>query len=511
MATKLRKSSILRYAALLLSAVLMAAAVMTFHGGEGDLYPLSWVMLRQYFLAILGIGISVFSGRFFEIKRKYVPFEITLLISGIYCAVLVWYFNIVVYTPRVVDNHFVVPTVFAGNKLFIYLPLFFALVMLLVSFIERFCYGVHTEGFADNCLTVCFLRFITTGRGIKKITVIYLTVSAFLGILTVTIMFLLLSDIITQIQAPFSVIIVAFTPTAVSVIIFLIITMRKKSSLSDIETIFKGIDSLYENKHIENKVVSEKSPFYNTSEKLVRIGEVTRESIEKGIAGEKMKVELITNISHDLKTPLTSIIGYGELLEKSDLPEDAMEQLQKLNRKSKYLMKMVENVFELSKAASGSAELNIVKLDLRKLLEQSTGELYDRSVETGIEIILDTGGNELNAETDGDKMHSVFQNLLDNALKYSLKGTRIYIVANIVNSEAEIEIISTSSYRMDFDPEKITERFERGDKSRSGEGSGLGLAIAKTYTEACGGKFEIRIKGDQFTAVVKMPLITGGL
>ncbi len=508
MATKLKKGRILRYAVLFLSVVSLSAAVLTFSGGTADLYPLSWNLLKQYLLVILGIVLSVFSGRFFEIKRKRISFEITLLIFGIYCTALICYFDIVVYAPKVVDNNFVIPDAFAGNKAFIYLPLFLVCVSLLVNFIERFCCAVHMEGFAENCLTVRFLRFITTGKGIKKIITIYLMISAFFGILISTILSLAFMDTLSRIEAPFSVIIVCFASTAFSIAVFLIFTMRKKSALSDIETIFGGIDNLYESKPSENNAVSEKSLFYKTSEKLAHIDEITRESIQKGIASEKMKVELITNISHDLKTPLTSIIGYGELLEKDDLPEHLAEKIRKLNYKSKYLMELVENVFELSKAASGNAEINKSKLDLRKLLEQCAGELYDRSLETGTEIILKTGKRELMAETDGIKLHRIFQNLLDNALKYSLRGTRIYIEADAANGEAEIEIINTSSYKMEFNPENITERFERGDKSRSGEGNGLGLAIAKTYAEALGGSFEIKIKGDQFSALVKLPLIT---
>src|SRR5699024_4079004 len=150
-----------------------------------------------------------------------------------------------------------------------------------------------------------------------------------------------------------------------------------------------------------------------------------KESIIKGIASEKMKVELITNVSHDLRTPLSSIMGYGEMLAEMELPEKAAACVKKLNGKAAYLSELVEDVFELSKAAPGDIVKSKSSFDFRKLIQQTVGELYDRAEEQGREIIVTVDGEDIILFNDGARIHRVLYNLLDNALKYSLDGTRI--------------------------------------------------------------------------------------
>lgn len=233
---------------------------------------------------------------------------------------------------------------------------------------------------------------------------------------------------------------------------------------------------------------------------------LVQESVRTTIAQEKLKVDLITNISHDLKTPLTSIIGYGEQLERLALPPDACEILEKLQHKSSYLLDMVEEVFELSKASSGHLPMKKEIIDLGRLLEQTLGGLDDELTQSGFLLKKDFPQTGMMVCCDGLHMHRVFQNLLDNAIKYACPQTRIFIHAcKRTDGFCEVRIRNTSSYPMDFDPEEITERFVRGEKARTGEGSGLGLAIAKTYTESCGGQFRILTEDDIFTAVVCLP------
>ena len=234
---------------------------------------------------------------------------------------------------------------------------------------------------------------------------------------------------------------------------------------------------------------------------------LVQKSIRTTLEQEKLKVDLITNISHDLKTPLTSIIGYEEQLARQNLPPKAMPILNKLQHKSSYLLDMVEEVFELSKASSGYLPMKCETIDIGRLLEQTLGEMDEELCESGFRLKKEYPQKGMLVCCDGLHMHRVFQNLFDNALKYACPQTRIFIRARLRSDNfCEIRVRNTSRVPLDFDPEEITERFVRGEKARTGEGSGLGLAIAKTYTESCGGQFHILIEDDTFTAVVCLPI-----
>lgn len=228
-------------------------------------------------------------------------------------------------------------------------------------------------------------------------------------------------------------------------------------------------------------------------------------AIAQAVADERFKVELISNVSHDLRTPLTAILGYGELLEKENLSPEGAEQLQKLNRKSRYMRDLVDSLFELTKVSSGTVEAKIDRIDLIRLLEQTIGLAEDALQDAGLVVKRKYCENAISLATDGARMHQVFMNLLENAMKYALKGSRIYL--NVLDAEEsyEISLVNTASYEMDFTPEEIVERFARGDKARSTQGSGIGLAIASTYTESVGGSFRVEIDGDQFRAIVRLP------
>ena len=245
----------------------------------------------------------------------------------------------------------------------------------------------------------------------------------------------------------------------------------------------------------------------NGKQSMVRDADnAMRKAVERAVASEKLKVELITNVSHDLRTPMTSIVGYGEMLEGMELSDEADECVRKLNHKSRYLLSMLEDVFDMSKTATGNAALNMEELDLVMLLNQTIAECDDRLGKSGRKLCMDIDSDSVLVRTDGSRMHRVFSNLLDNAVKYSLDGTRIFVTLKTYDDRVSVEIMNTSSYEMNFTPERITQRFVRGDSERTGEGSGIGLAIAKTYTEGVGGSFDIKLKGDSFSAVVTLPL-----
>ena len=195
----------------------------------------------------------------------------------------------------------------------------------------------------------------------------------------------------------------------------------------------------------------------------------------------------------------------GEQLSSLELSPEARDYADRLESKSKYLYTMAEDLFDLSKAASGNITLQETDLDLGRLIEQTLGDMDEKIRASGFSIRRRMPDSPLMVRTDGNRMHRVFQNLIDNALKYSLPGTRIYLYAEEQPDFISVSIVNTASYDMDFDAETITERFVRGSAARTGEGSGLGLAIARTYTEACGSAFRITVKGDQFEAAVRFP------
>ena len=245
--------------------------------------------------------------------------------------------------------------------------------------------------------------------------------------------------------------------------------------------------------------------FSQTEAQLLDVQAKHEEAVKKAVTSERFKVELISNVSHDLRTPLTSILGYGELLQKEVLTEEGREQLSRLNQKAGYMRELVDSLFELTKVSSGVLESKQEKIDLIRLLEQTIGLFDDQLASAGLEVRRHYEIGSVPIVTDGARMHQVFANLLGNAMKYALTGTRIHLEVKEAGDSYRNRMINTASYEMDFDPEEILQRFARGDKARSTRGSGLGLAIAQTYTQSVGGSFSVAVDGDQFSAIVLLP------
>ncbi len=245
--------------------------------------------------------------------------------------------------------------------------------------------------------------------------------------------------------------------------------------------------------------------FAQTEAQLLDVQAQHEEAVRTAVSSERFKVELISNVSHDLRTPLTSILGYSELLQQERLSPEGQEQLRRLHQKAGYMNELVESLFELTKVSSGVVEAKKEQIDLIRLLEQTIGLFDDQLAEAGLVVRRNYGADSLPLVTDGARMHQVFSNLLGNAIKYALQGTRIYLELRETEHSYLIRMVNTASYEMDFHPDEILQRFARGDKARSTKGSGLGLAIAQTYTESVGGTFRISVDGDQFSAVVELP------
>lgn len=229
-----------------------------------------------------------------------------------------------------------------------------------------------------------------------------------------------------------------------------------------------------------------------------------KKSVEQQLKSERLKAELITNVSHDLKTPLTSIINYIELLKKEDLSaEEIRGYIGVLDKKSERLKVLIEDLFEASKMSSGGVELNIEKIDVAALLKQSIAEFDEKIKKASLILKFNCEKKNVYVNLDGKKTWRVFQNLISNIVKYSQPNTRIYV--DLIEEDNNVTIVmkNIAAYEMDFGVDEIFERFKRGDKSRKTEGSGLGLAIANSIVELQGGTLNIEIDGDLFKAIVK--------
>ncbi|SCY43799.1 sensor histidine kinase [Alkaliphilus peptidifermentans] len=242
------------------------------------------------------------------------------------------------------------------------------------------------------------------------------------------------------------------------------------------------------------------------SKNLNNIKEGFKLAVDKEIKSERMKAELISNVSHDLKTPLTSIITYVDLLKDEGIsPNTHREYIEILDKKSKRLQLLIEDLFEASKANSGSIDLNLERVDVIALFRQTLGELEEKIVSSSLSIKTDAPDDKIICELDGKRTYRIFENIMSNTLKYSMANSRVYI--NIEENIKEVRFVfrNISNYEMNFDASEITERFTRGDRSRNAEGSGLGLAIAKSFIELQKGKLEISIDGDLFKLIVTFP------
>ena len=226
-------------------------------------------------------------------------------------------------------------------------------------------------------------------------------------------------------------------------------------------------------------------------------------AIQEKLKSERLKTELITNVSHDIKTPLTSIINYVDLLKQEDIKDKkVMEYINVLDSKSQRLKKLIEDLVEASKASSGSVKLNIEEINLSELLKQVTGEFKDKFDEKNLIVDLDLPSSNIKIQADNRYMYRIIENLYSNVSKYAMDNTRVYISLIKSNNQIKLEIKNISKEKLNITADELMQRFVRGDKSRFTEGSGLGLSIAKSLSELQNCSFNIEIDGDLFKAVL---------
>lgn len=275
-----------------------------------------------------------------------------------------------------------------------------------------------------------------------------------------------------------------------------------------IEKIKNGISEIKDG-NIEYKIEIKKDLLFNDIVcDINEMGQTINVAVEERLKSERMKNELITNVSHDLKTPLTAMINYISLMKNEDIqPDYIKDYIQVLDKRSQRLKVLIEDLFEASKIGSNNIELDIEKTDISQLLTQTLVEMEEYIDESKLEFIVNTPDHEVYILADGKKTFRVFENIISNILKYSLSGTRVYLDLEEIDDKVYISFKNVSKYKLNFNPDEITERFTRGDLSRNTEGSGLGLAIAKGFVEAQYGNLKVDIIGDLFIVNIDFNLL----
>ena len=246
--------------------------------------------------------------------------------------------------------------------------------------------------------------------------------------------------------------------------------------------------------------------FRRHAEDLNAIQSGISRAVDARLRSERMKTELITNVSHDIKTPLTSIISYVDLLSKEEIEnEKAREYIEVLQRQSARLKKLTDDLVEASKASSGALPVTIESCDLGVMLEQTAGEYGERLAEKGLTLVVRKPEGSVPVRADARHTQRIFDNLMNNILKYALPGTRVYLELAAEDGGAAVIFRNTSSREIVQSPEELTERFVRGDAARSSEGSGLGLSIARSLAELQGGSLAVTVDGDLFKVTLRFP------
>ena len=292
--------------------------------------------------------------------------------------------------------------------------------------------------------------------------------------------------------------------TIYSVLLFLFLRRYLDQVKQQYGQILKTTSTLAEGR-LDIPIEGDAGIFAPVQEELVKIQSGFRKAVEREVKSERMKTDLVTNVSHDLKTPLTAIITYVDLLKNEEDEEKRREYTGILERKSQRLKVLIEDLFEISKATSRSVTLHFMDLDIIGLLKQVELE-YDRDIKAAdLHIRWSLPGEKVILKLDSQKAYRVFENLLVNITKYALPHTRVYIDVEETEQEAVIRMKNVSAAELDFDTEEITDRFVRGDASRNTEGSGLGLAIARSFTELMHGTLQISTEADLFRVEIRFP------
>ena len=291
-------------------------------------------------------------------------------------------------------------------------------------------------------------------------------------------------------------------------IFLLVVALAAMYAAAGIATLLRGTKALAAGdytKPVETRYLI--GDLKQCGENLNKVQQGVQHAVEERLRSERMKTELITNVSHDIKTPLTSIVNYVDLLKKEPIDNPkAQEYLEVLDRQSKRLKKLTEDLVEASKASSGVIPVDCQPTSVNVLLSQLEGEYEERLQKADLTMIVHPAAGDPVVLADGKLLSRVMDNLMNNIVKYAMPGTRVYAAAAADEQETTISIKNVSRNELNVSADELMERFVRGDSSRHTEGSGLGLSIARSLVELQGGRFEISIDGDLFRADISLPL-----
>lgn len=247
------------------------------------------------------------------------------------------------------------------------------------------------------------------------------------------------------------------------------------------------------------------------AEAVNHVGKGLSQAVAKGVKDEKLKSDLITNVSHDIKTPLTSIINYVELLKREDIPnEKAKSYIGILEEKAHRLKHLTEDLVEASKISSGNVNLEFIRINFQEMIQQTNGEFYEKFEGKGLQLVTSMPEEPVVIEADGRRLWRIIENVYNNVAKYAMPNTRVYVDMTVVGHMVRLNVKNISEQPLNIDASELTERFIRGDVSRGTEGSGLGLSIAKNLTQLQKGSFEIYLDGDLFRVTIIFPLAPEG-
>ncbi|WAW14223.1 sensor histidine kinase [Peptostreptococcus equinus] len=304
-----------------------------------------------------------------------------------------------------------------------------------------------------------------------------------------------------------------FIPWIISIVIYVIvvafyikIVMKELSDSNDDYEKLVGLTRDLANGKLDKDIINEDVGVYEELKRqLISLQLAYKMSVQEEIKSQRMKSELISNVSHDLKTPLTSIISYADLLRNSNVGEENKKYIDTIYRKSERLKLLIDDIFEISKAQTGNIKLEMAPLDIVELTKQTIGEISDRLNSKNVVLITKYPQQKVIVNIDGERTYRIFENLLVNISKYAMENSRAYL--DIIEQDNIVDIVfrNISATEIDFEADEVMERFKRGDKSRNTEGSGLGISIAKSYTEIQGGKFKIKLDGDLFKVIISFP------
>ena len=291
-------------------------------------------------------------------------------------------------------------------------------------------------------------------------------------------------------------------------ILVAIFILRIIKAISDYDKIQTKLKEMYEGNNQTQLNEEEFIPeFHQSVSYLNDISNGLENAIQDRMKSERLKTELITNVSHDIKTPLTSIINYVDLIKQENIQNEKVnEYIGILDNKSQRLKKLIEDLVEASKVSTGNVKLNLEKINIVELINQAVGEFEDKFNLKGLDIVIDSNENEIYIIADSRYMYRIIENLFSNISKYALENSRVYIDLVKENDKVYIKMKNISKEKLNIPAEELMQRFVRGDKSRTTEGSGLGISIAQNLTEIQNGKFNLIVDGDLFK--VELEFIT---